>query len=842
MSLEVFWSEDPAEVRQELGAREGGLSSGEAAAHLQQYGRNTLGRKKRLSDLQLLLSQFRSPIILILLAAAILSAFLGDKIDTIIIGIIILLSGLLSFWQERGATRAVEALVRRVIAKTTVVRDGREQEVPTEEVVPGDESILTAGSLIPGDSLLLDSQELFVDESALTGETFPVEKQPGKSTADAALSQRAGALFMGTHVVSGSGRALVVRTGRVTVFGQVAQRLAARVEETGFERGVRQFGYFLLEVTLMLVITIFAINVYLHKPVLDSFLFSLALAVGLTPQLLPAIISVNLAQGARRMADRKVIVKRLDSIEDFGSMDVLCSDKTGTLTEGRIRLKEALDLDGKSAPNVLELAAVNASFETGFRNPIDEAIRQASSSLDLSGYRRLDEEPYDFVRKRLSVLARRDGRRVIATKGSLSGVLAVCDRARRDGKEVPIDEARAPIEELFERLSREGYRTLGVAYRDDFDKDRMEESDEESMVFAGLLALEDTPKQAVAETVAQLRRLGVRLKMITGDNQLVARSVAVQSGLPNPRVLVGSELGRLSNPALVNRAKSTDVFAEIEPNQKERIIHALHRAGNIVGYLGDGINDAPALHAADVGISVDSAVDVAKEAADIVLLEHSLGVLCDGVTEGRKTFANTLKYVFMATSANFGNMFSVAGASLFLPYLPLLPTQILLTNLLTDLPETTIASDQVDPELVQEPRRWDIHFIREFMLVFGPLSSVFDYLTFGVLLLLLHAGTMEFRTGWFVESVISASMIVLVIRTRRSFWSSRPSKYLAGMTVLVALVTIAIPYTPLGPLFHFTPLPPSFLAMLFVVLVLYVAGAEVTKRVFYRHQGSSSSR
>ncbi len=645
-------------------------------------------------------------------------------------------------------------------------------------------------------------------------------------------------LFLGTHVVSGSGRAVVVLTGRVTEFGKISARLRLRAPETEFEHGVRRFGYFLLEVTLVLVIAIFAFNVYLARPFFDSFLFALALAVGLTPQLLPAIISVNLARGARRMAERQVIVKRLAAIENFGSMDVLCSDKTGTLTEGRVRVRAALDAEGRESDRVLFHAYLNAVYETAFSNPIDDAIR-THRPFPLDGWRKLGEVPYDFARKRLSVLAERGGRRVLVTKGALHQVLEVCVAAETgEGASRPLSEVREAIERTYAELSEQGFRTVGVAIREVDPATAIDRASEAGMTFLGVLALADPPKPGIARTVAALGGLGVRLKMITGDNATVAARIGADVGLVAARVLTGPELRQLSDEALRVRAQQTDIFAEIEPNQKERIVGALRAAGHVVGYMGDGINDAPALHAADVSISVQGAADAAKEAADIVLLESDLAVLETGVREGRRTFANTLKYVFMATSANFGNMFSMAGASLFLPFLPLLPKQILLTNVLTDLPELTIATDRVDAEWIERPHRWDIRFIRRFMVVFGLLSSIFDYMTFGVLLRVLQAGPTGFRTGWFVESVVSASLIVLVVRTRERFFRSRPSRALLLATVLVGAATIALPYTPLGAPFELVPLPPLFLMTLALIVLAYVITAELAKRWFNMREDS----
>jgi len=783
--------------------------------------------------------QFKSPLILILLSATALSFFLRDPVDALIILTIVLVSGLLGFWQERSATNAVQKLLAIVQIKAAVLRDGSPKDVPVEEVVPGDIVILSAGDLVPGDGVVQESNDLFVDEAMLTGETFPAEKAVAVSAAQTPLSQRTNALWMGTHVVSGTARALVIRTGKDTEFGKVSERLRLRPQETDFERGIRQFGYFLMEVTLVLVVAIFATNVYLARPVLDSFLFSVALAVGLTPQLLPAIISINLAHGAKRMAQAKVIVKRLASIENFGSMNVICSDKTGTLTEGTVRLQSAVDVEAAPSEKVLLYAYLNASCETGFTNPIDEAIR-TSCCLDLSGYSKTDEIPYDFLRKRLSILfahesAHLEGAHLMVAKSALANVLAVCSAAEMAGGAIAdIVTVRDRIQQHFEEFSSQGLRTLGVAYKNLGAKSRISKADEADMTFLGFLVLFDPPKPNIIETIGGLKNLGVALKIITGDNHLVAADVSQQMGLSKTKIITGQELRLLSDEALVRRVGHVDVFAEIEPNQKERIVLALRKAGNVVGYMGDGINDASALHAADVGISVESAVDVAKEAADIVLLEKDLGVLVQGVREGRTTFANTLKYVFMATSANFGNMFSMAGISLFLPFLPLLPKQILMTNLLTDFPEMTIATDRVDSEMIDYPRRWDVQAIRKFMITFGLVSSVFDYLTFGALLLILHATQDQFRTGWFVESVVSASLIVLVIRSRKPCFKSRPSKYLLMATVLVVVATLLLPGTALGNILGLYPLPISFLLLIVIIVMLYLIAAEMVKTVFYK--------
>lgn len=832
-NLSEFWSIPVSELLASLGTDSGGLTGEEARKRLQRYGFNLLKPRKRTDSLTLLLSQFKSPIILILLFAAVLAFFLGDVTDAVIIAVIVSISGLLGFWQERGATNAVEKLLALVQIKAAVLRDGNEIEIPVEEIVPGDIVILNAGDVIPGDCVILESKDLFVDEATLTGETYPVEKLVQVLSPETPLGKRTNSLLMGTHVVSGTARAVAVRTGKETEFGKVSECLKLRPPETEFEHGVKHFGFLLLEVTVIMVVAVFAINVFFARPVLEAFLFSLALAVGLTPQLLPAIISINLAQGAKRMARDKVIVKRLASIENFGSMNVLCSDKTGTLTEGVVRVHSAVDVDGNESEKVILYAYLNAFYETGFTNPIDEGIRN-HRQLDLSGYEKLDEVPYDFIGKRLSILVSKNGTHLMVTKGALQNILAVCSTIEiADGTVVDIATLQERIRSRFEELSNKGFRTLGVAYRDVGSDSVIRREYEAGMTFAGFLVLFDPPKQGIGDTISELKQLGVSLKIITGDNKLVAASVSQQVGLYSSRIISGSDLHKMSDEALLKQVNEVDVFAEVEPNQKERIIMALRKAGNVVGYMGDGINDASALHGADVSISVESAVDVAKDAADIVLLEKDLRVLKQGVQAGRMTFSNTLKYVFMATSANFGNMFSMAGASLFLSFLPLLPKQVLLTNLFTDFPEMTIASDNVDREAVDKPRRWDIKFIRKFMITFGLLSSVFDYVTFGVLLFALHATRAQFRTGWFMESVISAAAIVLVVRSRRPFFKSRPGKYLLMTTLLIIAVTLVVPFTPLGEVFGFQPVPLWFMFVIAVIVLLYVAGAEITKRIFY---------
>lgn len=831
--IEFFWSLSLGELSERLETNSNGLTTADAKGRARIYGPNRLRTSKRSDASTLLIAQFKSPLILILLVAAGVSFFFNESIDALIIIAIVLLSSLLGFWQEKRAADAVQTLLSIVKMDATVLRDGHQTNVPVEEVVPGDICRLKAGDIIPGDAAILESKDLFVDEAALTGESYPAEKETGVIGKETPLMRRTNSLFMGTHVISGNALALIVHTGAATEFGKVSEDLSLAPPETEFEHGVRGFGYLLTKVTLVLVMVILGITVFLNRPIIDSFLFGLAIAVGIIPELLPAIISINLAVGAVHMSQMKVIVKQLASIENLGSMNILCVDKTGTLTEGRMKFKGARDSEGKSNDKGLLYAYLNSSYQTGFTNPIDEAIR-TSRQLQLTEYEKLDEVPYDFVRKRLSILVAHKGEHIMITKGAVSNVLDVCSSVEAAGDNRIIADLRHHIEQQFAALGADGFRTLGLAYKYVDSSSRITKTDEAGLTFLALLVFVDPPKDGVAEVINDLKTLGITVKVITGDNTPVAGSVARRVLGYEPTVLTGKELHSMSNDALRSRANTIDVFAEVEPNQKERIIMALRHSGNTVGFLGDGINDASALHASDVGISVNSAVDVAKEAATVVLLEKDLSVLSAGVREGRRTFANTLKYIFMTTSANFGNMFSMAGTALFLPFLPLLPKQILLNNFLTDFPAMAIATDSVDLDQVEKPQVWDIKFIRNFMIVFGLVSSVFDFLTFATLMFVLKTGPEEFRTGWFVESVMTEVLIILVMRTWKPFYKSKISRALLLAMILVLMITFALPYSPLSELLGFQPLSLSVMLLLGLITLLYVAASEVAKRIFLR--------
>lgn len=829
--------EGPESIEQALrwvDSRMEGLSADEAARRLAR-GAETRDEDRQCGRWSLFLHQFRSPLVALLLVAMLLSLCVGDRMEAWIVLGVVLMSTLVGFWQESRAADAVAALLAVIRVKASVLRGGRTLEVDVAEVVPGDVVVLSAGDTIPGDGVLLESKHLFVDESALTGESELAEKRVALVAEGVVGIGRPARVFHGTHVVGGTARALMLRTGRDTEFGGISRRLRLRAPETEFEAGLRRFGEMLLRVTLVFVIAIFAINVFLERPVPEAFLFALALAVGITPELLPAIVSITLARGARRMAAEHVIVRRLSAIEDFGCMDVLCSDKTGTLTEGRVGLLGALDAEGYPSETVRLHAVLNARFESGFGNPIDDALRR-ESGLEVGAYVKLDEVPYDFMRKRLSVVVGRDAddpMRLMITKGAFAKVLEVCSHVATADGVLPMDAMRVELLRRFVEHGRAGHRVLGVATREVAAGGGLRQEDEREMCFEGFLLFEDPPKEGAAAALAELGRLGVGFKVITGDHRVVAERVAEQLGLAHPVVLTGDAVHRMQDAALVGRVGRVDLFVEIEPSQKERILIALKKAGHVVGYLGDGINDASALHAADVGISVDGAVDVAKEAADIVLLRRDLGVLARGVRNGRLTFANTLKYLHITTSANFGNMFGMAVASLFLPFLPLLPKQILLNNFLSDLPALAIAADSVDPEQIERPCRWDQHFIRRFMIAFGLLSSLFDALTFWVLLCFLKASEGEFQTAWFLESLMTELFIILVIRTRRPLFRSRPGRMLSWVALLVCGVSILLPFTALGPVFGLLPLPWYFLLSVIVITLLYLGASESLKRMMF---------
>jgi P-type Mg2+ transporter len=834
MNLSTYWQYEPQEVMKELQTTAEGLSNAEATKRLLAGSTKKKERPPLVKDIILFFSQFKSPLTLLLVAAVILSAFLGETSDVFIILFILLATGIMSFIQERHAGKAVEQLRSIIRTKVKVLRDNKPVDVYTEQITSGDVLLFAAGDMIPADCLLIEGKDLHANEATLTGETYPAEKETGKVAADTGMSKRSNVLFEGTSIVSGTGKAVAVFTGKDTVFGKISASLSKPAEETAFERGIRKFGFLLMQITIVLAIVILAINILLGRPIIDSLLFGLALAVGMAPELLPAIMTIAMSAGARRMAAQKVIVKKLSSIQNLGEINLFCSDKTGTLTEGVLKVSSIVGIDGKENDTVKQLAFLNATFETGFANPMDDALR-AMEKVSADGCIKADEIPYDFIRKRLSVCVQKGDQHQLITKGAIKNIVAVCDKVlMADGSEVPIADQKNKIDELYLQFSNQGFRTIGVCYKKSDKPGPLTKEDEKEMIFAGFVLLYDPPKEGVIEVINELRKNGVTLKIITGDNKLVAAYVADKMGLKECIVISGEEIGKMSPEALVRNVQRANVFAEIEPQQKESIVKALRKAGNTVAYMGDGINDVAAINAADVGISINNAVDVAKEAADVVLLERDLTVLNAGIMEGRRTFLNTIKYVYTSTSATFGNMFSMAGASLILPFLPMLPQQILLTNFLTDFPYLAVTGDNVDEDELMVPQKWNLKQLKNFMIVFGLHSSVFDYLTFFVLYKLYKANEPVFQTAWFIESICTELLILFVVRTHKSLLKSMPGKLLITLSIIAFVITIVLPFTPFAADLGFVVPPLQLAGIIAGILLLYVVTADIIKVMFFK--------
>ena len=832
-----FWQIALADLERELGADAKGLTASEAALRRLHYGPNALEERRRLSLPLKFLSRFRNPLVIILLVAAGVSALTGDLTSFIIILTIVLMSAALDTVQEFRAEQAAEALKVSVALKEQVLRDGKEVTVLGGDLVPGDVVLLGAGDLVPADGRLLETRDFFVNEALLTGESYPSEKHARDEGVDSPeVASATNAAFMGSSVMNGSARLMVCGTGLATQLGQISSSLRRAPPPSALDQGAHRFGMLIVRFTGALVLFVLLINLLFHRPWLESFLFAVALAVGLTPELLPMIISVTLARGAIRMAKVQVIVKRLGAIHDLGSMDVLCTDKTGTLTEAKIGLTRQVALSGAESPHVLDLAWLNSHFQAGLRNPLDAAIIESGPPRD-AGWTKIDEVPFDFQRRRVSVLVEHEGRRLLVTKGAPEDVIKLATRFEEPGKPelLPLDEAaRVRAAKVFEGFSADGLRTLGVGWRElEPNRPGATVGDEQDLIFAGFVVFSDPPKASAGAAIAALGAKGVSVKILSGDNEHVTQHVCAALGIPITGLLTGTEIEPLSDEALAARLEETNLFC-LTPVQKNRIILGLRRRGHVVGYLGDGINDAPSLHTADVGISVDSAVDVAKDAADIILLQQDLGVLERGVTEGRRAFGNIMKFIMMAMSSNFGNMFSMAGATLILPFLPMLPVQILLNNLLYAVSEMPIPLDEVDSEITEKPEHWDMRFIRNFMLVMGPVSSIFDFLTFGLLLLVFHANEALFQTGWFIESLATQVLVIFVLRTRRNPLKSRPHPLLATTSIAVVVLAIMLPFTPLGSWFGFVPPSTAFLLAIAGLTLSYLLLAQGAKWAFYR--------
>jgi len=827
-----------------------GLTSEESRSRLQRYGYNQLPQRKRRTGAVEFLYHLRNPLVLILLFAGLISGIIAlqqkqQPVDALIIFSIVLMSVALDVYQESKAEKSADFLKKRVVTTATVLRDGVKKEVQLSEVVPGDIVYLSAGDIVPADSRVISLRDLYVDQSGLTGESFPVEKTTAVPAAakSATITEANNYVFLGTSVVSGTATAVAVRTGGSTEYGKIAKELVGRAPETEFERGLRRFGFLIMQVALVLVIFVFFINAF-FKPVvfqqqsdvLESLLFAVALAVGLTPELLPMIVSVNLSRGALEMSKKGVIVKRLASIQNFGNMDVLCTDKTGTLTENVITLVLHVDMEGKDNEKVLLYAFLNSYYETGLKSPLDDAVLRYKH-LDVKGFEKVDEVPFDFIRRRVSIIVNHEKGRLMICKGAFEEIASVCSRFELGNKIADLtSEQQKKMQDNYYKLSSQGFRVLGVSYRRAEEKSTYSVKDERDMIFLGFIAFMDPPKESSKESLQLMKKAGIELKILTGDNELVTRKVCEQLGFEIKGVVLGSDVARLQDNALARIVEKANVFARVSPAQKDRIMSALRRNRHVVGFLGDGINDATSMHTADVGISVENAVDVAKESADIILLRKDLTVLNAGALEGRKTFGNTMKYILMGISSNFGNMFSAAGASVFLPFLPMLPTQILLNNMLYDVSEVTIPTDNVDQEYIQKPKRLDATYIRNFMIFFGPISSIFDFLTFFIMLQVFsgYTNVSLFRTAWFIESLCTQTLVIFAIRTRKSpFYKSKPSKPLLLTSLIIVGIAIVLPFTPLGELFEFVAPPFKFFAFLAGFIGAYLVLVEVLKRLFY---------
>jgi P-type Mg2+ transporter len=834
-----------------------GLSEAEAETRLHEYGPNAFATRRRHGVAADLFDRFKNPLVIQLLVIGIVSLLMHDLTSSIIVGAMIVLSVFLAFFQERKSDKAAQALQKLVQTSTVVIRDGAEVQVTVASVVPGDIVSLAAGSIIPADLRIIATKDFFVSQSALTGESMPIEKRPSFAPESGAAETIGfdNACFQGSTVVSGSARALVVNTGQRTYLGSISKNLTAAKETTAFDKGVASFVWLMVRfMVVMVLLTFFIVGITKHDWV-EALLFGLSVAVGLTPEMLPMIISVCLSKGAMAMSRKKVIVKKLKAIQNFGSMDVLCTDKTGTLTQDRVVLEKHVDVTNRESVDVLRYAYMNSYYQTGLRNLLDKAIL-AHDDLDVEkNCRKVDEIPFDFQRKRMSVVIDHENTHVLICKGSVEDVYAACESYQIDDEIYPLmDVVKRDLFDEYRELSAQGYRVLAVAYRE-FPRDHevFGVADETELILLGYVAFFDPPKDSSAAAIAALQNAGVSVKILTGDNELVTKKVCADVGLEVARVVTGPQLAAMDDAAFDAALREASVFARLSPLQKEQVISGLRTRGAIVGFLGDGINDAPAMKAADVGISVDTAVDVAKESADIILLERSLMVLEEGIIEGRKVFANIIKYIKMGASSNFGNMFSVVGGSYFLPFLPMKPIQVLANNLLYDISQTGIPTDNVDEEFLKKPHRWDMSTIRKFMIWIGPISSLFDYATYFLMLYFFgciafsHAGTSAslkgfyeqlFHTGWFVESLLTQTLIVHIIRTNRiPFFQSRPSVLMTVSTIAVMAIGAALPYSPFARYLGLVPLPAVYWLWIAGFLVTYSVLTHFVKSFVHRKLG-----
>ena len=815
----------------ELKTQNLGLSQDEAEQRIKVYGLNEPARKKKRSILKEILSKFLNPLVLVLIIIGFFSLYFGEKVEALLVLAMVLLSVFLSFIQEYRSGQAAENLAKMVSTQCTVLRGGEKKEINIKEVVPGDVIELHAGDMIPADLRIISCKDLFLNQSSLTGESFPIEKfSETAEVKTGSLATQSHIAFMGSSVVSGSSLALVVKTGSQTQFGQIAGRLNSAHSQTSFERGLDKFVWMMIRFMMVMVVLIFVINIFSKGSLVQALLFSLAVAVGLTPEMLPMIVAVNLSKGALAMSKKKVIVKKLNAIQNLGAMDILCTDKTGTLTLDQVVLERHCDVVGNDDKAVLRLAYLNSFHQTGLKNLLDKAVMKHEDVADTS-VKKVDEIPFDFSRRLMSVVVDMNGKNRIISKGAPEEIFKRCTHYELDNGIYEMEPlVLSDLKEEYDKLSADGFRVLAVSYRDVDAKSAYSKDDEKQMILKGYLAFLDPPKAGAKATLEELKRLRITVVVLTGDNELVTRKICSEVGLDVQSVVTGDTLENLKDAQLQELVKTKTVFARLNPLQKERVVRAFHANNHIVGFLGDGINDAPSLKAADVGISVDNAVDIAKESADIILLEKDLSVLEEGVMEGRRTCGNTLKYVRMGSSSNFGNMISMTGASLFLPFLPMTPIQILLNNLLYDFSQVALPSDHVDPEYLEKPRPWDIAAIRKFMMVFGPVSAVFDFLTFTVLFYFFKSSPILFHTGWFLESLATQTIVIHIIRTSKiPFVESRPSLGLFLMTIFIIGVGFLLPFLPIAGSIGFERPPLALIGVILFIIACYVLTAQTVK-------------
>lgn len=842
MEKSDFWNQSPQALLSDLKCTTQGLTNHDALLRQHAFGPNVIEADIKRSVVIEFLKHFNSPIIILLMVAALISLFVGESKSAVIILTILFISVIVDYIQENRANKAAEKLKKSVALRVKVIRDGRKEEILATKLVPGDVVLLDTGNLVPADGILLESQDLFVNQAILTGETYPAQKTviQGKDQNRTDLSRADNAVFMGSSVVGGSAKVLIIRTGSHTFLGGISQELVKQPPVSEFTLGVQRFGYFLIRLTFFLVLFVLITNLYLQRPWLESVLYSLALAVGIMPEFLPMQISIALARGAILLAKKKVIVKRLAAIHDLGSMDILCTDKTGTLTQSKVKIERIVNLNGKPFEKVGLYAYLNSFFQGSNTNPLDQAILK-NSQFDIADYKKLDEIPFDFEKRYASVLLRKEKNNILIIKGAPENILSLCQYYEDNGKILTLTPAlKTQAMKLFQQLSEEGFRTLAVTEASDSSKNIEDYFNQPKCTFLGFITFYDPPKEGAAQSIKDLLNLGIKVKVITGDNEHVALHLCRLLNITVTESLTGEQMLKMNHHALMHHIEEANLFSRVSPAQKNQIITMLKRKGHVVGFIGDGVNDAPSIHTSDVGISVENAVDVAKEAADFILLQRDLGVIHEGVYEGRRTYANLMKYIMMLTSSNLGNMMSMTLATFLLPFIPMAPAQLLLNNLLYDVSQMPIPLDNVESQTVEKPRKWNVQFIQQFMFVFGVVTSLFDLITFYFMLNIFKAHKELFQTGWFIESLATTVLVIFIVRTRFSPFKNKPNSILAITSISMVLLGTLIPYTFFGPYFNFQAPSMGFMSAIFIIVMTFLVIVEYVKRWFFRKFNTSS--